>query len=44
MFFVTERGKKDESILAIFTPWDLVGKIELEKSKKVCIILKCLEN
>lgn len=30
MVFVTERGKKDEPILGIFTPWDLAGRIEEE--------------
>ena len=28
MVFITERGKKDEPILGIFTPWDLAGKLE----------------
>lgn len=27
MVFVTERGKKNEPILGIFTPWDLAGEI-----------------
>ena len=28
MVFITENGKKEESILGIFTPWDLAGEIE----------------
>lgn len=30
MVFITERGKKDEPILGIFTPWDLAGRINEE--------------
>lgn len=28
MVFITENGRKEESVLGIFTPWDLAGEIE----------------